>query len=107
MVDAMNVCLNPMGGKSSEGFVRLVRLRLVIASSLTAAIVSIYFSFMALFAFGKPVLGVILVPGLSLGILSGILVIICSFILCFVYVAWASAYFDPGINAMNSRCNRM
>jgi len=97
----MNERLTPTGGDTGDKRVRLVRLRLMIASSLTAAIVTIYFSFMALFAFGKPVLGVILVPGLSLGILSGILIIICSFILCFVYVAWASAFFDPGINATN------
>jgi len=98
-VGPMNERLTPTGGDTGDKRVRLVRLRLMIASSLTAAIVTIYFSFMALFAFGKPVLGVILVPGLSLGILSGILIIICSFILCFVYVAWASAFFDPGINA--------
>ena len=79
----MNERLTPTGGDTGDKRVRLVRLRLMIASSLTAAMVAIYFSFMTLFAFGNPVLGVILVPGLSLGILSGILVIICSFILCF------------------------
>ena len=77
----------------------LVRSRLTLALSLTALMIAIYFGFMSLFAFDKPLLGVILAPGLSLGLLLGPLVITCAFILCFVYVAWASAFFDPGINA--------
>ena len=96
----MNVGLNSIGGDSGDERVRLVRLRLMIGSSLTAVMVVIYVCFMALFAFAKPMLGAILAPGLSLGILLGVLVIFCSFILCFVYVAWANAFFDPGINAM-------
>lgn len=96
----MNVSFNSTGGDSGDKRVRLVRSRLMIASSLTAVMVAIYFCFMALFAFGKPMLGAILAPGLSLGILFGVLIIICSFILCFAYVAWASAFFDRAIDAM-------
>src|SRR5262249_16751605 len=96
----MNERLSPTGGDTGDKRVQLGGLAISSASSLTAGMVGIDLRLMTVFAFGKPVLGVILVPGLSLGILSGILVIICSFILCFVYVAWASAFFDPGINAM-------
>jgi len=92
--------LNSTNGDSGGERVRLVRLRLMIASSLTTVMVAIYFCFMASFAFAKPMLGAILAPGLSLGILLGVLVIICSFILCLVYVTWANAFFDPGISAM-------
>jgi uncharacterized membrane protein (DUF485 family) len=55
---------------------------------------------MTLFAFDKPLLGVILAPGLSLGLLLGPLVIACAFILCFAYVAWANTSFDPSIDTM-------
>lgn len=49
----------------------LVRERLVIALWLSAIMVFVYFGFMGLFAFNKPLLGMILAPGLSLCILLG------------------------------------
>jgi len=78
----------------------LVRSRLTLALSLTALMIAIYFGFMTLFAFDKPLLGVILAPGLSVGLLLGQQVITRAFILCFAYVAWANASFDPKIDAM-------
>ena len=68
----------------------LARKRLVIALVLSAAMMAIYFGFMGLFAFDKPLLGTILAPGLSLCIVLGPLVIISSFLLCLVYVLWGS-----------------
>jgi uncharacterized membrane protein (DUF485 family) len=77
--------------------VALARKRLSVALVLSAAMIVIYFGFMALFAFDKPLLGTILAPGLSLCIVLGPLVIICSFLLCLIYVLWANRVFDPGI----------
>jgi len=88
------------GGVAGDKITALVRSRLTLALSLTALMIAIYFGFMTLFAFDKPMLGVILAPGLSLGLLLGPLVITCAFILCFAYVAWANASFDPRIDAM-------
>ena len=88
------------GGMARDKITALVRSRLTLALSLTALMIAIYFGFMTLFAFDKPLLGVILAPGLSLGLLLGPLVIICAFLLCFSYVTWANASFDPKIDAM-------
>jgi len=79
----------------------LARTRLRLALVLSAAMMAIYFSFMALFAFDKPLLGTIITPGLSLCILLGPLVIISSFLLCLVYVLWANRVFDPGLHGLD------
>lgn len=76
----------------------LARRRLRIALLLCAIMIAIYFGFMALFAFDKPLLGTVLAsPGLSLCIVLGPLVIISSFLLCLIYVLWANRVFDPSL----------
>src|SRR5271165_1977357 len=77
--------------------VALAKKRLTVALVLSAAMIAIYFSFMGLFAFDKPLLGTILTPGLSLCIVLGPLVIISSFLLCLIYVLWANRVLDAGI----------
>ena len=96
----MNEYRGDHSGMAGDRITALARSRLTLALSLTALMIAIYFGFMALFAFDKPLLGVILAPGLSVGLLLGQQVITCAFILCFAYVAWANASFDPKIDAM-------
>jgi uncharacterized membrane protein (DUF485 family) len=67
---------------------------------LSGAMVVIYFSFMGLFAFDKPLLGTILAPGLSLCMLLGPAVIVSSFVLCLVYVVWANRVYDPQVRSL-------
>lgn len=57
----------------------------------------IYFGFILLIAFNKPLLGSLILPGLSLGILLGALVIVCAWILIFLYVRWANTKYDDRI----------
>jgi uncharacterized membrane protein (DUF485 family) len=71
-----------------------------VALTLTGAMVLLYFGFIALVAFGRPLLAVQVVPGLSLGILLGALVIVASWLLTWVYVRWANNVYDPGVNAL-------
>jgi uncharacterized membrane protein (DUF485 family) len=78
----------------------LAKMRLAVALVLSAAMALIYFGFMGLFAFNKPLLGTILTPGLSLCIVLGPLVIISSFLLCLVYVLWANRVFDAGVREL-------
>jgi uncharacterized membrane protein (DUF485 family) len=75
----------------------LAKTRLTLALVLSLAMIVIYFGFMGLFAFDKPLLGTILIPGLSLCIVLGPLVIISSFLLCLIYVLWANRVFDAGL----------
>ncbi len=68
-----------------------------IAGRLSVSMIALYFTFMAMFAFAKPVMGTILVPGLSLCMLWGAGVIVGSFVLCLAYVAWANSVYDPAV----------
>lgn len=65
-----------------------------VALLLTAAMVALYFGFILLIAFAKPLLGRLLSPGLSLGIVLGAAVIVCSWLLTWVYVRWANTHYD-------------
>ena len=68
-----------------------------VAILLTVAMMVLYFGFILLVAFGKPLLGRELAPGLSLGILLGTLVILASWLLIWVYTRWATAHYDRAI----------
>lgn len=72
-----------------------------VALALTAAMVLLYFGFILLVAYGRPLLAVEVVPGLTLGILLGALVIVVSWILTWVYVRWAATHYDPRVEALS------
>lgn len=75
----------------------LSRARWRIALALTALMMAVYVGFVLLVAYGKPALGRVLMPGLSLGILLGVLVIGCTLAVIQVYVRWANAHYDGAI----------
>lgn len=68
--------------------------------ALTGAMVAVYFGFILLIAYDKPLLGRLLRPGLSLGILLGALVIVSSWILTWVYVRWANIHYDAALDRL-------
>jgi uncharacterized membrane protein (DUF485 family) len=78
----------------------LDRARWRMALTLTGATVLLYFGFIALVAFGRSLLAVLIVPGLSLGILLGALVIVASWVLTWIYVRWANTVYDPQVRAL-------
>lgn len=80
---------------------RLASRRDRFAALLTAAIVVIYFGFILLIAFNKPLLGRLIRPGLSVGILMGALVIVASWVLTWVYVRWANTEYDPELRELS------
>jgi uncharacterized membrane protein (DUF485 family) len=69
-----------------------------IAAALTACVVALYFGFLLLVAFAKPWLAAPLVPGLSVGIALGALVIVLSWLSTFVYVRWANRRYDAALD---------
>ncbi len=71
-----------------------------VAGALTLAMMVIYFGFILLVAYAKPFLSQIVVPGLSLGILLGALVIVAAWVLIWVYVRWANRHYDTAIDAV-------
>jgi len=92
----------------SSAPVRNERLRVLaarrwrIALSLTAAMIALYFGFIALIAFDRPLLARRVVPGLTLGILLGALVIVMSWLLTFGYVRWANTRYDVELSALEA-----
>jgi uncharacterized membrane protein (DUF485 family) len=63
----------------------------------------VYFGFILLVAFNKPLLGRLVAPGLSLGILLGVLVILSAWLLVGVYVVWANRSYDRRIAELRRR----
>jgi len=68
--------------------------------SLTIAMMAAYFGFILLIAFNKPLLGSILVPGLSLGMLLGALVIVIAWVVTWIYVHWANTHYDSSVDRL-------
>lgn len=65
-----------------------------IGLGLTAAMTAIYVVFILLIAYGKEFLGTVIVPGLSIGIALGVLVILSAWALILIYVRWANTHYD-------------
>lgn len=71
-----------------------------VALLLTALVVVIYFGFIGLIAWNKQLLGTLLAPGLSLGILLGALVIVACWLTTWYYVRWANDRYDPELERL-------
>ena len=84
----------------SEPLRRLAAARWRVAIALTLAMMAIYFGFILLVAYNKPLLTRLVVPGLSVGILLGALVIVAAWMLMFVYVSWANRHHDAAVRAI-------
>ena len=84
----------------SEPLARLAAARWRVAIALTLAMMAIYFGFILLVAYNKPLLTRLVVPGLSVGILLGALVIVAAWVLMFVYVTWANRHHDEAVRAI-------
>lgn len=79
---------------------RLAASRFRIAATLTAVMVLMYFGFLSLVAFNKPLLATLVTRGLSLGILLGALVIVASWLLTWFYVRWCNTHYDPELERL-------
>jgi uncharacterized membrane protein (DUF485 family) len=84
----------------SEPIRLLAAARWRIAIALTVAMMVIYFGFILLVAYNKPLLTRLLAPGLSIGMLLGALVIVSAWVLMFVYVTWANRHHDAAVHAI-------
>ncbi len=74
-----------------------------IALGLTAAMMIIYFGFILLVAFDKPLLGQLLGPGLSVGIALGAGVIVAAWLLTGAYVRWANEHYDGALARLQQK----
>ena len=87
----------------SDSHVHLTRVaaaRWRLALLLTAVMTLTYVGFILLIAFNKPLLGTVLMPGLSLGILLGVLLIVTAWVLIVIYVRWTNTNYDSTVAAV-------
>lgn len=73
---------------------RVAAQRWRLALLLTAVMTVVYVGFILLIAFNKPFLGTVLMPGLSVGILLGVLLILLAWALILIYVRWTNTHYD-------------
>jgi uncharacterized membrane protein (DUF485 family) len=83
--------------ESRAAIVTLGAQRWRIAMALTIAMMTLYFGFILLVAFNKPLLGREIVSGLSVGILLGALLIVASWVLIWIYTRWANTHYDSEV----------
>ena len=84
----------------------LSRQRWRIAMALSTVMFVVYFGFVLLIAFDKPLVAQLLMPGLSLGILLGALVIVATWIVTWIYVRWANDHMDRRIGELRAEDRR-
>ena len=89
-----------MPGSRDSSLEALAAARWRVALALTIAMMVVYFGFILLIAFAKPLLGTQVVNGLSLGMLLGALVILSAWVLMWIYVRWANTHYDTAIREM-------
>ncbi len=81
----------------NEQLLRLDAQRWRVAMALTVVMMVLYFGFILLVAYAKPLLARAVVPGLSVGMLLGVLVIVAAWALIGIYVRWANLHYDAAI----------
>jgi len=94
MADSRVLLRLPHMSDSQIHLTRVAAARWRLALVLTTVMTVVYVGFILLIAFNKPLLGTILMPGLSLGILLGVLIIATAFLLILIYVRWTNTHYD-------------
>jgi uncharacterized membrane protein (DUF485 family) len=71
-----------------------------VALAVVGAIGVLYFGLILLIALDKPLLGRVVVPGLSLAILFGAVVTVAAWVLTLLYVRWANTHYDAAVRRL-------
>ena len=91
---------------SDDAVTSLTAARWRVAIMLTMAMMFLYFGFILLVAFNKPLLGREITSGLSLGILLGALVIVAAWLLIWIYTRWANTHYDTAVARLKGEAPR-
>lgn len=95
------------GADAGQTLEQLAARRWRVSILLTLAMLAIYFGFILLIAFAKPLMGRLLTEGLSLGILLGALVIVAAWTLTGIYIWWANKVYDPQVAQLRTEDRRL
>jgi uncharacterized membrane protein (DUF485 family) len=85
---------------NSERFRSLVRTRWSVSIVLTVLLFVLYYGYILLVAYDKPLLATKVGQHATLGIVLGALTIVGSWALTVVYVLWANTRYDREVNAI-------
>ncbi len=84
----------------------LAQARWRMALILGGVVFILYFGFIFAVAFAREAMAMEIIPGLSLGMLLGALVIVGAWVTTWIYVTWANAHFDSTLSALNRKEGR-
>lgn len=84
----------------SQRFKALVRKRWSVSILLTVLLFALYYGYILVVAYNKPLLAVKVGTHTTLGIVLGALTIVGSWLLTVVYVIWANTSYDREVNAI-------
>ena len=85
---------------NSERFKALVRKRWSVSIVLTILLFVLYYGYILLVAYNKPLLAVRVGEFTTLGIVLGALTIVGSWVLTVAYVVWANTRYDREVDAI-------
>lgn len=75
----------------------LAARRLRVALGLTGAMLVVYFGFILLIAFAKDFMAKEITDGLTVGMASGVLVILATWALTWTYARWSNGVYEPAL----------
>lgn len=87
-------------------FLRLVKRRNAVSLGLTLLAAGVYYGFLLLLAYGKPVLARPFSGNITLGIPLGIGVILASWLLTGAYVRWANREYDALVSRVRAKAQQ-
>lgn len=87
----------------SADFKNLVRKRWTLSIVLTLALFVLYYGYILLIALDKPYMATRIGEATTLGIPVGVAVIVVSWVLTAVYVAWANTSYDREVAKLRDR----
>jgi uncharacterized membrane protein (DUF485 family) len=85
---------------TSHRFRSLVRTRWAVSITLTALLFALYYGYILIIAYGKPLLALRVGAHATLGIVCGMLTIVGAWLLTVVYVIWANTRYDREVAAI-------
>lgn len=87
----------------SGGFRSLVRRKWIVSILLTTLLFVLYYGFILLIAYDKPLLAKKIGLATTLGIPLGVAVIVLAWVLTALYVAWANARYDADVRTLRDQ----
>jgi len=87
-------------------FKKLVSTRWKVSILLTLIMLGIYFGYLLLIAFNKPVLATMIAPNLTLAIPVGLVIIISAWVMTGIYVYWANDKYDNAVSELKNKLGK-